>query len=362
MRLLWRLEMRKTNRTLLILAVIIPVGCLAGLVFALFVGLTLFPVEYINTEIGNFGPDQAEEYVLMVAAEFCNDHDVEQARQHLAELDVPNPEQFVAYVADKYVKEDRGKEDPDTVNLVCLSEALGVSTISMVAYVSTPTPLPTSTFTPTPTPLPTDTPTPPPADTPTPLPTDTPAAAPTDTPVPATDTPTPGPPTATFTPAPPTDTPTPVPPAVDFVVATLHKLTKQENGGCAGNHHIFISVLDVNGAPLTGAVLADPPWNNFRPVSGEKNEPFLGMGTKLAEIELTKGGTQIQVIEYPAGNPVSSEQTPLMSTQEWEIPIPWLIETGYCADEGDCRTRIDNNSMCNFHHSYWVVFQATHPF
>jgi hypothetical protein len=354
--------MRKRNRILLVLAVIIPVGCLAGLVFGLIVGWRLLPVEYINTQIGDFGPEEAEEYVLMVAAEFCADKDVDRARQRLAELDVPNPEQFVAYVADKYVREDRGKDDLDTLNLVCLSEGLNVSSISMVAYVSTPTPLPTSTFTPTPTSTPTDTPTPLPTYTATPLPTDTPAATPTDTPVPATDTPTPGPPTPTFTPAPPTETPTPTPPPVDFVIADLHKLTIQENGGCAGNHHIFISALDVNGAPLMGAVIGDPPWNNFRPVTGDKNEPFLTFGTKLAEIELTKGAAQIQVVEYPPGNPVTSEQTPNLSTKEWEIPIPWLIETGYCANEGDCRVKIDTNTMCNFHHSYWVVFQATHPF
>jgi hypothetical protein len=215
--------MRKKNRKLLILAVIIPIGCLAGLVFGLIVGWQLLPVEYTNTEIGNFGPDGAKEYVLLVATEFCTDKDVERARQRLAELDVPNPEQFVAYLADKFVEEDRGKDDPDTVNLVCLSEALGVSTISMVAYISTPTPLPTPTFTPMPTVTPTDTPIPPPPETPTPLPTDTPAVTPTDTVVPATDTPTPGPPTPTFTPAPPTDTPTPPPPPVDFVIAKLHK-------------------------------------------------------------------------------------------------------------------------------------------
>jgi hypothetical protein len=354
--------MRKINRKLLILAVILPVGCLAGLIFGLAVGWKFLPVKYVNTQIGDFNPTQAEEYVVMVAGEFSTDQDVDRARQRLAELNVPNPEQFVAYLADKYVQEKRGPDDPDTVNLVRLSQALGVGTISMVAYISTPTPLPTATFTPLPTSTPTATFTPVPTATPTPLPTDTPAATPTDTPVPATDTPTPGPPTPTRTPAPPTNTPTPTPPPVDFVVTIARHLTKAENGGCAGNHHIFISVLDVNGAPLLGAVIADPPWNNFRLVSGEKNEPFLNMGTKLAEIELTKSSTQIKVIEYPQGNPVSSEQTPIMSTKEWEIPIPWLIEGGYCADQGDCQARIDGNQMCNFHHSYWVVFQATHPF
>ncbi len=354
--------MRKVNRKPLILAVILPIGCLAGLAFGLLVGCQLLPVEYINTEIGDFAVDQAEKYVLMVATEFATDQDVDRARERLAELDVPNPEQFVAYLADRYVEEGRGPEDTDTVNLVRLSEALGVSTVSMVAYVSTPTPPPTATFTPLPTATPTDTPTLVPTDTPTPLPTDTPAVTPTGTSSPATETPTPGPPTPTFTPAPPTATPIPTRPPVDFVIANLHKLTKEENGGCAGNHHVFLSVVDVNGAPLIGAVIGDPPWNNFRMMSGEKNEPFLGLGTKLAEIELTKSSTQVQVIEYPAGNPVTSEQTPLLSTKEWEIPIPWLIEGGYCASEADCSAKINGNQMCNFHHSYWVVFQATHPF
>jgi hypothetical protein len=357
--------MRNINRKLLILAAILPVGCLAGLIFGLVVGWQLLPVKYINTEIGNFGQEQAEEYVVMVAAEFASDHDVDRARQRLAELDVPNPEQFVSYVADRYVQQDLGPEDADTVNLIRLSEALGVGTLSMVAYISTPTPLPTPTFTPSSTPSPTNTATPLPTDTPTPVATDTPAATPTDTPVPATDTATPGPPTATRLPAPPTDTPTPPPPAVDFVIANLHKLTIQENGGCGGNHHIFLSILDVNGAPLMGAVVADPPWNNFRVVSGEKNEPFFDWGTKLGEIELNKAGAQVKVVEFPPGNPVSSEQTPNLTTREWEMPIPWLIESGYCGSEAECRDRIDGthpNTMCNFHHSYWVVFQATHPF
>jgi len=144
--------------------------------------------------------------------------------------------------------------------------------------------------------------------------------------------------------------------------------TKEENGGCMGNHNVFISVLDVNGAPLLGAVIADPPWNNFRLVSGEKNEPVLDLGIKLAEIELTKSSTQIKVVEYPAGNPVTSEQTPILSTNDWEIPIPWLIEAGYCANEAECTARradpngVGNNTLCWGHYSYFVVFQATHPF
>jgi hypothetical protein len=144
--------------------------------------------------------------------------------------------------------------------------------------------------------------------------------------------------------------------------------TKEQNGGCLGNHNVFISVLDINGQPLLGAVVADPPWNNFRLITGDKNEPVFDLGIKLAEIELTKSSTQVQVVEYPAGNPVTSEQTPTLSTNDWEIPIPWLIEAGYCANEADCTTRradpnrVGNNTLCWGHYSYWVAFQATHPF
>jgi hypothetical protein len=149
--------------------------------------------------------------------------------------------------------------------------------------------------------------------------------------------------------------------------------TKAENGGCLGAHNIFIDVLDVNGNPLLGAKIADPPFNNFVRISGEKNEPLapLGhhLGNKLAEIDLYKGGTKLQIIEYPVGNPVTSEISPKMSTNDWEIPIPWLIEGGYCANETDCKTKWNSgvagvglNNLCWGHYSFYVAFQATHPF
>ncbi len=154
-------------------------------------------------------------------------------------------------------------------------------------------------------------------------------------------------------------------------------LSKQENGGC-GNHNVFVSVVDVNGNPLLGAVVSDDPWNNFRKVTGDKNEPFISAngtnyGTKLAEIDLYKNSTQLKVVEYPVGNPVTSEQTPIVSTNDWQIPIPWLVEGGYCGSESECiqkravdRTQTPdapgNNTLCWGHYSYWVTFKATHPF
>lgn len=166
------------------------------------------------------------------------------------------------------------------------------------------------------------------------------------------------PPTPTPTPEPvasPTPNPTesPTPTTDHFRLTTVHMLSITENGGCSGNHHVFLSVLDRAGNPLFGPVIGDPPVNIFRVTSGDKNEPFFSYGIKTAEIALYNNGTRLKVIENPAGTPVTSEQTPLLSTNTWEIPVEWLVEAGYCPDAEHC-----SGLLCQGHYSYWVVFQA----
>jgi hypothetical protein len=242
------------------------------------------------------------------------------------------------------------------------------STPVAVLPTSTPTPLPP---TPTPTrvkpadtprPSPTDTLTPIPTDTSTPLPTHTPTFIPTDTPVPATDTPTP-----TFTPLPPADTPTPTPPAYDFVVVHQRIWTNEENGGvsengtvtgCGYGHEIYVWVLDAAGNPLDGVVIGDT-YDNPRHISGEK-------GPGHAQYDLHMNGFRLLVVEdNNAGRPVTSEISQVMSSNDWEIPILWLIDGHYCATEDECiarradPNRVGTNSLCWGHYSYEIVFQRT---
>jgi hypothetical protein len=212
----------------------------------------------------------------------------------------------------------------------------------------TPTTLPTDTPTPvptkTPTVLPTHTPTAVPTDTPTSTPTDTPTLTPTKTPVPPTNTPVPptDTPTLTFTPAPPTDTPTPTPPPYDFVIIHQRMWTNEENGGVSVN----------------GTVIGDT-YDNPRHISGEK-------GPGHALYDLYKNGYSLLVVEdIGAGRPVTSEASEVMSSNDWEIPIPWLIEAHYCATEEECRARradpdrVGNNSLCWGHYSHEITFQRT---
>jgi hypothetical protein len=208
------------------------------------------------------------------------------------------------------------------------------------------------TATPTRTPLP-----PPPTRTSTPIPSDIPIPLPTHTPT--------LPPTNT--PLPPTDIPTPTPTPYDFVVVRQRMWTNEENGGvsqegtvigCGYGHQIYVWVIDAAGNPLDGVVLGDP-FNNPRHISGEK-------GPGHAVYDLHMNGYRLMVVEDTgAGRPVTSELSPVMSSNDWEIPIPWLIEAHYCATEEDCLARradpnrVGSNSLCWGHYSYEITFQRT---
>jgi hypothetical protein len=249
------------------------------------------------------------------------------------------------------------------------------STLVVSQPMSTPTSVSTSAPTQSP---PTDTPSPSPTDTPMPTHTDMPTLAPTDTPtfvptqsptVPPTETPVPPtePPTPTFTPAPPTDTPTPTPPPYDFVVVHQRIWTNEENGGvsvngtvdgCGYGHQIYVWVLDAAGNPLDGVVIGDT-YNNPRHISGEK-------GPGHAQYDLHMNGYELLVVEdTSAGRPVTSQISQVLSSNDWQIPIPWLIEGHYCATEEECLARRADpetgrsSSLCWGHYSYEIVFQRT---
>lgn len=374
----------KLDRRLLIFFSVAPFACLLVGLFGLFVAWYLVPTRYVNARVADLSDEYAQEVVIMAAADFAEYQDVERSRGILARLEVPNTTQYVALVAEELIRTNRGPVDEDIKNVVELAKALGVSTVSMVAYVSPPT----ATFTPTPTWTPFPTPTNTPvveqvaaaaplevseaqaaeseaavvsdqpldateAEVQLPLPTDTPIPEPTTIP----DTPTPLPPTDT-----PTPEPTPVP-EFDFIITEQRLLTKDENGGCAGNHNIFVDVIDAAGNPIRGVQLGDT-WNNPGPITGHKGADLPGR----AEYDLYKdGGYHILVKSDPtAGREVTSQVSDLLSSDDWKIGIPHLIEAGYCPDQGTCEVLwnsgtfgVGNNSLCWGHYSWKVVFQRT---
>jgi hypothetical protein len=218
---------------------------------------------------------------------------------------------------------------------------------------ASPTPTETSTATATPTPTPKSTSTP--TDTPTATLTHTPTTTgtPTEAPSPtATDTPTetPLPPSPT-----PTETPTETPtPGLDFRIASWRLWPLALNSGCAkGMHTIFITVLDVNGAPLDNVIIGDS-WNNVEVMSGQK-------GPGKAEIDLWTN-TMEMVIKRDAvtGQPYTSEVSFPFSSYLTTIPDEQMIAAGYCANDLECAWKRQNESYyCGGHYSWEVIFQAT---
>ena len=317
-----------------------------------------------NGEAAVLSADGVEAEILDIAAEYYQTRDIDQAYERLSTLDLANTNQYLSFMVDRYIQENRDLDDVDTRNLYVLASALGVSTTSMELALVTATPIPTPTLPPTLTPTPTPLPTidlsaeantnAAQAEEAAAVATDTPEP-PTETPVPPTDTPVP----PTATPAPPTNTPEPTPtpeptqPAVDFVVAEAYLIRNPSYNSCPGSHQIFVSVVDAAGNPIDGVSVEDtfravPPH-----VSGEK-------GSGKLEYDLWNNGFSLHVIQKADGSPATSEVTPKLSSWDEDIPNAWLVEANYCLDEADCVARKSNNQLCRGHYSYNVTFRRTY--
>lgn len=344
--------MNNSKILLIVTIIVVPLFCLALAITGIFIG---FGVTSAVTSANNESAPHAEAAkveaeVLSIAADYANTKDLDSARQRLGDLKLPNAEQYLSFMVDRYIQEV-GKDNVDTQNLFILADALGASTESMIAAVATPTSTPLPTDTPTPTPLPTDTSTPtpvPPTDTPL-VPTDTPVAeAPTDTPAPPTFTP--GPPTNTPEPTAP---PEPTKPPVDFVVAEAYLIPNPSYGGCPGAHSIFVTVVDVNGNPMDGVIVEDTGHAVPPKVSGEK-------GPGKVEYDLWKNGFSLMVTQNQDGSPATSDVTPKLSSVDEDIPNEWLVQANYCRDLNDCLLRKSNNQLCRGHYAYNVTFKKTY--
>lgn len=298
------MEQSERKRTGLVIALLVVIGLMAGAVVGLLVGWVFWPVKFVDTTIADLAPEQREEYVLLVAYAYSLDGDLEKATARLELLEVPNINQYLSALIDTYIAE--GRDVNDIRALVTLADALGISSPQMVAYLASPTPLPTDTPPPTPTPAPTETPTitpiPPtatvalPTDTPLPEPTAT--VLPSDTPVPATDTPvpptdTPLPPTATrvrptATPAPPTNTP--LPPAPKWSWNAWLVGVGQDNQTCeGGNLQVRVMVKDANGSQVSGVWVHDYYSKQYQ-VTGNVDSPDYGPGETKFEYGVGGGG------------------------------------------------------------------------
>jgi hypothetical protein len=376
------------NRTVLIVAVLVILGLTAGAALGLLIGWVVLPVRYVDTSIADLRVDYKEEFILLVGSAYALDHDLEKAQARLDQLSAPNVKVWISEVADRYISE--GRDEADIQAVVELAHGLGVASPKMMAYLASPTPVPTETPVPTPMPSPTVTP----------LPTDTPVpATDTPTPEPATDTPTPEP--ATDTP-PPTNTPKPQPTATSVPPTNTAKPqptktpkpqpTKtpkptgapaakwswdarlvgpmQDGQGCDyGNLQIRVMVVDANGGQIGGVWVYDKYSQQYQ-VTGNVDSPDWGPGETKFEYG-GHGGGSLCIANGQGGSCVTDFTRDMPCYDPPPFEDVWAA--GYCnccggeaaSNKDVCRQIYDAHSEVNKcvgwwgHYSWRVVFKRS---
>jgi hypothetical protein len=161
------------------------VGLALGLALGLGYTWGLNPVQFYNTDPVDLHPQYKETWILLVAAAYRQDGDLDRASARLRGLDDAQIGQTVAALTERYILD--GKPATRIRALAALADALGARSPNMLIYLATPEP--TLFFSPTPEPptataVPTLTATSTPVASTTPTPRFTPTATPSATPTP----------------------------------------------------------------------------------------------------------------------------------------------------------------------------------
>ena len=137
----------------------------------------------------------------------------------------------------------------------------------------------------------------------------------------------------------------------DFCVTYQAMVPIWENGGCIGNHSIYVTVLEgpPPGKPLDGIVIGDT-FNNIEVASGSK-------GPGSAEVTLWMNSMTLVAKRHIDGTPFTSEESFNFTSHDELIPAELLAANGYCdGNVEECRRRQNLNQVCRGHYSWKVTF------
>jgi hypothetical protein len=266
-----------------------------GLAAGLFITWQLWPVEYYNTDPIDLRQEHKDDYVVMIAAAYAQDSDLETAASRLEILGFEEPTQVVLGLFQRYGEAGYTEE---TRSLARLAYDLGIEDVALLPYIEQPTSTPEPTATPEPTP--TETVAPPPTVTPTEVPPE-PTATATETPPEPTATVTatePAPPPTNTPTAPPEDTPTPTV-AVDFD----YQLVERSDLGCTSDgdgDYILVQVNDENGRGVAGVEVLvkgsgveDTFFTGLKPEVDPGFADFLVTAPGTYTVEVMDGDSQV---------------------------------------------------------------------
>ncbi|MGD2104442.1 MAG: hypothetical protein PVJ55_04915 [Anaerolineae bacterium] len=108
------------------------VSAALGLILGITIGWLLWPVTYTNTSPAVLREDYHDDYVLMIAAAYQVDQDLQEARSRLELLDAATPATPVVELARKLIEDGGGEED--ITRLTRLARALGAMNPALAPY------------------------------------------------------------------------------------------------------------------------------------------------------------------------------------------------------------------------------------
>jgi hypothetical protein len=108
------------------------VALLVGLGVGLYLGWVQFPQLTVDSPASALAQRYKDEYTVMIAAGYLDDHDLTGALERLRVLGVDNVPVYVQEVTERYITNSRDVED--IRYLVALSEGLGRLTPIMEPY------------------------------------------------------------------------------------------------------------------------------------------------------------------------------------------------------------------------------------
>jgi len=137
----------------------------------------------------------------------------------------------------------------------------------------------------------------------------------------------------------------------DFCVTYQAMVPIGENGGCVGNHSIYITVLQgpPPGQPMDGVVIGDT-FNNVEVASGSH-------GPGRTEITLWSNSMILTAKRHIDDTPYTSQESFNFTSQDELIPAEILAANGYCEGSIEkCEWARNHNQVCRGHYSWRVTF------
>lgn len=138
-----------------------------------------------------------------------------------------------------------------------------------------------------------------------------------------------------------------------FKLVSRRMWSKDENGGCVGQHLLRINVIDANGVRLNGVALKGIYTGEVL-VTGSQ-----GKGDGVIEYDLFGSGEGFRVMQNDDGREAGSDNAEGFTTRSLDIPKDVLIAGGYCADSADCDV-FYSSFGCQGHHSWEATFQRNY--